>query len=592
VSGGALGSTRQTRLRGWCVVAALLAGCATPADQPEPPTPQPVATQPRSVVASTAHPLATRAALQMLAEGGSAVDATVAAQMVLGLVEPQSSGIGGGLLMLVWDAAAQRLRSYDGLAAAPARTTASACAPMSTAASCRPMPWLRGGRSVGVPGTLAALELAHRQHGRLPWARLFGPGDRLAANRAPAGALPAWASWRPTLAPAPMGSSATTCTAPTARRTRWARWLRNPAYAETLRRVAALGVDGFWRSGAADRLVAAAQRGAHPSLMTAALTCWPTAPSERSRCARRAGVAGLHRWAHRRSAGWRCCRCCRLLDLRQPGSDRRACLDEPGVLAPVCRGRPPGPGRPPPLGGRPRPGRRADGRAAGPLPYLRQRAALIDPGRAAPPVRAGRPVPPPVSGAARRADGEHSRPDQPDRRGRRRRPHRHHHHHDQPELRLAPAVDGYVLNNALSNFSGARAPGSRWPTRWRRASGQSRRWRRCWCSTPTASRWWRAARPVADRSSTTSARALIEHAVAGRAARPQALAGGHVSTALAPRIQLEAGTPRAALAGGAARAGHDVTVEAHAQWRRLHPACAGGWLGAADPRRDGVALGQ
>ena len=68
---------------------------------------------------TTAHPLATRAALQMLVQGGAPIDAAIAAQMVLGLVEPQSSGLGGGSLLMVWDQARQRLSSFDGLAVAP-----------------------------------------------------------------------------------------------------------------------------------------------------------------------------------------------------------------------------------------------------------------------------------------------------------------------------------------------------------------------------------------------------------------------------------------------------------------------------------------
>ena len=80
---------------------------------------------PAQGIAVTAHPLATQAALQMLAAGGSAVDATVAAQMVLGLVEPQSSGPGGGSLMMVWQHDGRRLTSYDGLSSAPTLTTAS-----------------------------------------------------------------------------------------------------------------------------------------------------------------------------------------------------------------------------------------------------------------------------------------------------------------------------------------------------------------------------------------------------------------------------------------------------------------------------------
>ena len=83
--------------------------------------PSAIDVKPQPSAVSTAHPLATHAALRVLAEGGNAIDATIAAQLVLGLVEPQSSGLGGGSMLLVWNPARQQLRSYDGLAAAPTR---------------------------------------------------------------------------------------------------------------------------------------------------------------------------------------------------------------------------------------------------------------------------------------------------------------------------------------------------------------------------------------------------------------------------------------------------------------------------------------
>ena len=126
-----------------------------------------------------AHPLAAEAGARMLREGGSALDAAVAAQMVLGLVEPQSSGIGGGAFLLHWDGA--RVRAYDGRETAPASVDDTLfldarAAPLAFAAAAI------GGRAVGVPGLLRMLELAHRAHGRLPWARLFEPAITLAED--------------------------------------------------------------------------------------------------------------------------------------------------------------------------------------------------------------------------------------------------------------------------------------------------------------------------------------------------------------------------------------------------------------------------
>ncbi len=120
---------------------------------------------------AAANPIAAQAGLSVLKLGGSAVDAAVAVQAVLGLVEPQSSGIGGGAFMLVWSAEEKKLASYDGREAAPA-----AAKPDRFLEKGRPMHFLEAavsGRSVGVPGALRMLEAAQRRYGRLPWAELF-----------------------------------------------------------------------------------------------------------------------------------------------------------------------------------------------------------------------------------------------------------------------------------------------------------------------------------------------------------------------------------------------------------------------------------
>src|SRR5688572_27132975 len=125
-----------------------------------------------------ANPFASDAGVEILRAGGSALDAAVAVQMVLGLVEPQSSGIGGGAFLLHWSQTAKRVRSYDGRetapqAAAPDRFLDASGQPLVRQAA------IESGRSVGVPGAVRMLELAHRRHGRLPWRRLLEPAIRL-----------------------------------------------------------------------------------------------------------------------------------------------------------------------------------------------------------------------------------------------------------------------------------------------------------------------------------------------------------------------------------------------------------------------------
>ncbi len=128
-------------------------------------------------MAAAANPLAAEAGREMLRRGGSAIDAAIAMQAVLTLVEPQSSGIGGGALIVLWDG--KTVRTYDGRETAPAGATEK----LFLQANGQPMGFTQaqiGGRSVGTPGVLRALELAHQKHGRLPWAQLFEPAIQLA----------------------------------------------------------------------------------------------------------------------------------------------------------------------------------------------------------------------------------------------------------------------------------------------------------------------------------------------------------------------------------------------------------------------------
>ena len=131
----------------------------------------------RRFAVAAANPLASHAGYQVLQAGGSAVDAAVAVQMVLTLVEPQSSGIGGGAFLLHFNG--KDVEAYDGRETAPA----GADERLFLGADGKPLPFydaVVGGRSVGVPGAVRMLEMAHRQHGRLPWAQLLQPAITLA----------------------------------------------------------------------------------------------------------------------------------------------------------------------------------------------------------------------------------------------------------------------------------------------------------------------------------------------------------------------------------------------------------------------------
>ncbi|MCC6879585.1 MAG: gamma-glutamyltransferase family protein [Rhodocyclaceae bacterium] len=138
----------------------------------------------RLFMAVTANLLATDAAVEILRAGGTAADAAIAAQLVLNLVEPQSSGLGGGGFLLYHDARENRLRAYDGRETAP-----KAARPERFLGSDgKPLPFFEavvGGRSVGVPGLPALLDLVYRNHGRMLWPKLFGPALRLAVEGFP-----------------------------------------------------------------------------------------------------------------------------------------------------------------------------------------------------------------------------------------------------------------------------------------------------------------------------------------------------------------------------------------------------------------------
>lgn len=261
---------RLTVALGFVLLLAWGAALAQEAPPPEGPSgwsAKPVVEAGRFMVVA-AHPRASEAGLAVLERGGSAIDAAVAVQLALNLVEPQSSGIGGGAFLLHWDARAKKLASFDGRETAPMAAGPDLfLKPDGTAMSFEEA--LPGGRSVGVPGTLALLELAHRLHGRLPWAELVRPAVALAEEGFPVS---------PRLAGAIAEAAADLARFPEARAYFLAAdgtpkpagtVLRNPEFAATLRRIAAEGARPFYQGEIGAAIVEAVREApVNPGLLT------------------------------------------------------------------------------------------------------------------------------------------------------------------------------------------------------------------------------------------------------------------------------------------------------------------------------------
>jgi len=542
---------------------------------------------------SAAHPLAVQAGLRMLRGGGSAVDAAIATQMVLALVEPQSSGLGGGLFLVHHDG--RRVQAYDGRETAPAQA-----GPGLFLREGRPMGFaeaLVGGRAVGVPGVLRALELAHAQHGRLPWAVLFEPAIELAERGAPVGARLARLLREPLAQGLRNDPQAAALFfnrdgAPLAA----GQTLRNPALAAVLRTVATQGAAAFYRGEIARDIVARVRGHAgNPGLLDEADLAGYRAIERAPLC-----------FEHRR---WRLC------GMPPPSSGTLAVGQMLGMLE--TRGiealRP----RPAPWGLEPdaqavhlfsEAGRLAFADRAryvadpdfAPLPglgaatlldadYLKQRAALIGPrsmGRAA----AGTPLGPLMSLA-----DDHS-----------------------PELASTTQVSvvdgfgnalsmtstiengfgaqimvrGFLLNNQLTDFSFVPAVDG----------------------VPVANRVQGGKRP---RSA--MAPMLVFERDGGRLVTSIGSPGGpaiinYVAKALVASLdweldlqqavalpnfgsrngptELEAGRSSSALADALRSRGHDVQVQAQTSGLQGIRRVDSGWFGAADPRREGIAAGD
>lgn len=224
-------------------------------------------TTPISQMISAANPLAAEAGRGILRAGGSAIDAAIAAQLVLTLVEPQSSGIGGGAFLMHFDAKTGSIQSFDGRETAPKSSTPTMFL-KSDGTKKKFYEAVVGGSAVGVPGLLRMLELAHRQHGKLPWKTLFQPAIELAKS----GFL---------ISPRLAGLVAKDKYLKTFKTTRnyfyndddnpktEGTLLKNPDLAETLRLIANGGADAFYTGRIANGIVDTVQEASqNPSGMT------------------------------------------------------------------------------------------------------------------------------------------------------------------------------------------------------------------------------------------------------------------------------------------------------------------------------------
>ena len=219
----------------------------------------------RMVVA--AEPLAAEAGLKVLREGGNAADAMIAVQTVLGLVEPQSSGIGGGAFLVWYDGHTGKITTFDGRETAPERATPS----LFLDANGRPLKFFDavvGGRSVGTPGVVRMMERVHERFGSKPWDDLFQPAialaekgfpvsrrlhDEIAADKGRLDRQPAARAYFYNAA----GNALPAGTI-----------LKNPAYANTLRQIASGGADAFYVGDIADDIVSAVHHTGNPGLLS------------------------------------------------------------------------------------------------------------------------------------------------------------------------------------------------------------------------------------------------------------------------------------------------------------------------------------
>ncbi|MCE2916298.1 MAG: gamma-glutamyltransferase family protein [Rubrivivax sp.] len=581
-----------------CLV--LLAGCALPAPPPQPQpeaasgwTPKPGWQAQRYIVAA-AHPLAADAGRQILRAGGSALDAAIAVQMVLALVEPQSSGLGGGAFMLVWDG--QALAAWDGRETAPAAADERLfLGPDGRPPSVADVTY--GGRAVGTPGALKMLEAAHRESGVLPWPRLFEPAIALAEDGFPVGArLHSMLLAEPRLKADPQARAyffdASGEPWPVGHR------LRNPALAALLRDIARQGSDALHRGPVAADLVRRVRSHALPGRLSEADL---------------AGYRPVRREAL--CAVWRLWRVC---GMPPPSSGQLALMQILGIaehlaMPPVAADGVPGAdwlhrhAEASRLAFADRAAHVADpdfvaapggGWASLLAPaYLKQRAALVG-DRAMPRVTAGQPPGGTVSRApmAEQPEQGTSHVSVVDALGR--------------AVSLTSSIEaafgarmmadggtglpgGFLLNNQLSDFA------------WVPADAQGR---------PVANRVQPGKRPRSSMSPTLvfdaasgrlvmavgsaggshiiqyTARALLGTLAWGMA--PQALLAAPNFSLTSGPVLLEAGRFPPATAAALGAKGHAVQEQALTSGTQVVMRSGSTWAGAADPRREGVASGD
>lgn len=233
---------------------------AEPSEQfvpPEPPsgyTAKAIAYADRDMV-SAANPLAVQAGAAILARGGSAIDAAIATQMVLNLVEPQSSGIGGGAFLLHFDKGGNKVLAYDGRETAPRNAKPD----LFLDGAGKPLGFLAavdGGRSVGTPGLLRMLEAAHKAHGKLPWKDLFEPAIQLSEEGfaiSPRMSVSIAGSAARIKAQGEPGASYFLNADGSAKAA--GTLLKNPEFAATLKAIAVGGADAFYRGAIAQDIV-------------------------------------------------------------------------------------------------------------------------------------------------------------------------------------------------------------------------------------------------------------------------------------------------------------------------------------------------
>ena len=215
---------------------------------------------------AAANPLAVNAGVRMLEQGGNAIDAMVATQLVLNLVEPSSSGLGGGAFLLYFDARAKKIHALDGREVAPAAATPQ----LFMAPDGKPMAFNAariGGRSVGVPGTPRLLEIAHIRFGKLPWSKVFEPAIEIAEKGFPVS--PRFHKL--------VGDDKGLANEPAARAYFFdekgepkavGTIVRNPEFAATLRRLAAGGADAYYTGDIARDIVAAVHAHRNPGTLS------------------------------------------------------------------------------------------------------------------------------------------------------------------------------------------------------------------------------------------------------------------------------------------------------------------------------------